>query len=160
MAAALAFRLAKLDAMRRAVEALRDRPQLGRDVFLRGDPDAVKVIPSTRLEGDLYQLMQAYAGQAKRQAARRYKPRQRAEAYALEEARERLKSLLEELKAWTPLAGVAPFGPEGQGPSRASYLASTLSASLDLVKEGMLEARQLEPFSEVYLRARRRTEAA
>jgi segregation and condensation protein A len=160
MAAALAFRLAKLDAMRRAVDALRERPQLGRDVFLRGDPDAVKVIPSTRLEGDLYQLMQAYAGQAKRQAARRYKPRQRAEAYALEEARERLKGLLEELKAWTPLAGVAPFGPTGQGPSRASYLASTLSASLDLVKEGMLEARQLEPFSEVYLRARRRTEAA
>ena len=55
---------------------------------------------------------------------------------------------------------MAPFGPAGQGPSRASYLASTLSASLDLVKEGMLEARQLEPFSEVYLRARRRTEAA
>jgi segregation and condensation protein A len=160
MAAALAFRLAKLDAMRRAVEALRERPQLGRDVFPRGDPDAVKVIPSTRLEGDLYQLMQAYAAQATRQAARRYKPRQRAEAYALEEARERLKSLLEELKAWTPLAGVAPFGPAGQGPSRASYLASTLSASLDLVKEGMLEARQLEPFSEVYLRARRRAEAA
>ena len=40
------------------------------------------------------------------------------------------------------------------GPSRASYLASTLSASLELVKEGALEARQLEAFADVYLRAK------
>ena len=39
MAARLAYRLAKLDAMRTAAEALRTRPQLGRDVFGRGDPE-------------------------------------------------------------------------------------------------------------------------
>ncbi len=159
MAAALAFRLAKLDAMKRAVDALKDRPQLGRDVFVRGDPEAVRVIPSTRLEGDLYQLMAAYAGQAKRNAARRYRP-PRHHAYAIDDARDRLKSLLAELKTWTPLAGIAPFRHGGDGPSRASYLASTLSASLDLVKEGMLEARQLEAFADVYLRARTRKERA
>jgi segregation and condensation protein A len=43
----------------------------------------------------------------------------------------------------------------GHGPTRASYLASTLSATLELVKEGELEARQLEHFAEIYLRARR-----
>ena len=159
IAAALAFRLAKLDAMRRAVEALNRRPQLGRDVFGRGDPQAIRVIPSTRIEGDLYQLMGAYAGHAKRAAARTYQPR-RPEAYAIDDARERLRGLLQELNAWTPLAGIAPFRHGGEGPSRASYLASTLSASLDLVKEGMLETRQLEAFSDVYLRARQRKEAA
>jgi segregation and condensation protein A len=49
---------------------------------------------------------------------------------------------------------VAPVGSEGQGPSRASYLASTLSASLELVKEGAMEARQLEAFADIYIRAR------
>jgi segregation and condensation protein A len=34
-------------------------------------------------------------------------------------------------------------------------VASTLSASLELVREGDLEARQLTPFTEVYLRARK-----
>jgi segregation and condensation protein A len=34
-------------------------------------------------------------------------------------------------------------------------LASTLSASLELVREGALEARQLEAFADVYLRSRR-----
>jgi segregation and condensation protein A len=160
MAAALAFRLAQLDAMKQAVEALKSQPQLGRDVFVRGDPEAVKVIPSSRVEGDLYQLMAAYAGQAKRAAARHYRP-PRPHAYAIDDARDRLKGLLAELKSWTPLAGIAPFrhGP-GEGPSRASYLASTLSASLDLVKEGMLEARQLEAFTDVYVRARHRKEQA
>ena len=159
MAAALAFRLAKLDAMRSAVEALGQRPQLGRDVFGRGDPEAIRVIPSTRIEGDLYQLMQAYVGQSRRAAARRYQPR-KPEAYAIDDARERLRGLMAELKSWTSLAGIAPFGHDGEGPSRASYLASTLSAGLDLVKEGMLEARQMEAFADIYLRARTRKEAA
>ena len=155
MAAALAFRLAKLDAMRQAVEGLKQRPQLGRDVFVRGDPEAVRVVPSMKLEGDLYQLMSAYADQMKRKSTRRYQPPQ-PHAYAIDDARERLRGLLAELSAWTPLAGIAPFRHgAGEGPSRASYLASTLSASLDLVKEGLLEARQLEAFADLYLRARR-----
>ena len=161
LAAALGFRLAKLDAMRHAVEALQARPQTGRDVFLRGDPDAVTVRSTTRLDADLYGLIQAYVEQRRRESLRRYRPQRRVEAYPLEEARSRLKGLLEEMTAWTPLAGVAPAG-RGEGPSRASYLASTLSAGLEMVKDGALEVRQLEHFAEVYLRARRdgRPEAA
>ena len=54
IAAALAFRLAKLDSMRKAGEALKDRPQLGREVFTRGDPHAIRVIPSTAIDGPLW----------------------------------------------------------------------------------------------------------
>ena len=158
IAARLAFRLAKLDAMRNAAEGLRTRPQLGRDVFGRGDPEAIKVIPSGRIEGDLYSLMSAYIAQRTKEASRTYTPAT-PKAYPLEEARERLRRLLPELARWTPLAGVAPLGPvaggAGQGPSRASYVASTLSAGLELVKEGALEARQLEAFADIYLRTRK-----
>ena len=49
---------------------------------------------------------------------------------------------------------------EEAGPSRASYLASTLSAGLEMVKEGQLEARQLEAFADVYLRARKEAAVA
>jgi segregation and condensation protein A len=155
VAARLAFRLAKLDTMRKAAETLKERPQLGRDVFGRGDPEAIKVIPSGRIEGDLYALMSAYIGQRTKESGRRYQPRP-PQAYPLEDARERLRRLLPELERWTPLTGVAPFGAAEQGPSRASYVASTLSASLELVKDGALEARQLEAFADIYLRARTR----
>ncbi|MDB5423530.1 MAG: segregation and condensation protein [Phenylobacterium sp.] len=158
IAARLAFRLAKLDAMRNVAETLRTRAQLGREVFVRGDPEAIRVIPSGRIEGDLYTLMSAYIGQRTKEANRRYTPAPPT-AYPLEDARERLRRLLPEMDRWTPLAGVAPFGPEGQGPSRASYVASTLSASLELVKEGALEARQLEAFADIYLRTRQSKQA-
>lgn len=153
VAQALAFRLARLDAVRKASEALRSRPQLKRDVFTRGDPEAVKVVSTTRFEGDLYGLVQAYVGQMKKDAARRYRPAT-PPVLSLDDARARLRGVLPRLRAWTGLHEIAPDG-EADGPSRVSCVASTLSASLELVKEGALEARQVEHFAEVYLRARR-----
>lgn len=156
MAAQLAFRLAKLDVMRKAVEALKERPILGRDVFMRGDPEAVKIVSSTRLEGDLYGLMSAYIEQRKREHGRHYAPRPPT-AYPLEDARDRLRTLLPRMSEWTTLSTVAPIEQaleEDDGPTPASYLASTLSASLELVKEGALEVRQMEAFADIYLRTR------
>ena len=103
--------------------------------------------------GDLYELMEAYVSQRKRDVKRRYSPRP-PQAYPLEDARERLRGMLPELQRWTPLTGVAPLA-AADGPSRASFIASTLSATLEFVREGDLEARQLEHFSEIYLRRRK-----
>lgn len=155
MAAALAFRLMKLEAMRKAVEQLTARPQLRRDVFTRGDPEALVVIPSDRIDASLYELMAAYVGQRRRDAERHYAPTQRVEAYPLEDAREWLKGVLPRLTAWTPITEVAPHGGGEGGPSDASFLASTLSAGLELVKDGRLEMNQLEAFADLFLKHRR-----
>jgi segregation and condensation protein A len=87
---------------------------------------------------------------------RYYHPRA-PQAYPLDDARVRLRHRLPELTGWTSLEDVAPHNADlglEEGPSRASYVASTLSASLELVKEGALEARQIQAFAEVYIRAR------
>jgi segregation and condensation protein A len=139
--------------MRRSMEALEARPILGRDVFTRGDPQAVSVVSNSRFEGDLYDLVASYVSQRRRIQDRRYTPPMLA-AYRLDEARERLRALLPELARWTPLTGVAPTAANG-GPTRASCVASTLSASLELVREGEMEARQLNAFDEVWLRGRK-----
>jgi segregation and condensation protein A len=159
LAAALAFRLQKLQAMRTAVEALQARPRLGVAVFTRGDPEARTVTPSLTLRSSLHELLGAYAGQRRREGARHYRPATPV-VYPLDDARERLRRMIPELKAWTPLGAVAPStraAAAAESPTRASCLASTLSAGLELVKEGRLEARQLTPFEDVYLR---RCEAA
>jgi len=153
IAASLAFRLAKLDAMRRAADALQTRPRLSRDVFTRGDPDQVRIVATDRLEGDLYQLISAYVSQRRQEQFRTYRP-EAPQAFALEDARRRLRDLLPDLSRWTALSGLAPTPHGGDEPSRASYLASTLSAGLELVKEGAIEARQFEAFAEIYLKAR------
>jgi segregation and condensation protein A len=156
LAATLAFRLQKLQAMRTAVEDLQSRPRLGVAVFTRGDPEARTVTPSLQLRSSLHELLGAYVGQRRRDAGRRYRPTAPV-VYPLDDARDRLRRLLPEMKAWTPLQSVAPPAREaepGEAPTRASCLASTLSAGLELVKEGRLEARQLAAFEDVYLRRR------
>jgi segregation and condensation protein A len=147
----LAFRLARLDAVRRAGEALALRPILGRDVFGRGDPEAVTVVSRRRYEGDLAGLMEAYVAVRLKDRDRDYRPRP-LEAYRLDDARDRLRRLLPSLGDWTPIAAAAPDAAE-QGVTAESALASTLSAALELVKEGEAEVRQAEHFQPLYLRA-------
>ena len=155
MAEALAFRLAKLDAMRAAAEALKLSPQLGRDVFLRGGgaEGAVRATPAVEA-GDLYDLMSAYAAARLRPLAVQYRPPARVEAYPLEAARDRLHQMLGRLSTWTPLDQVAPAPSQaGEGPSRTSCLASTFSAGLEMSRDGVLELRQSSAFAPLYLRA-------
>jgi segregation and condensation protein A len=156
MAAALAFRLQKLEAMRKAVETIQARPQLKRDVFTRGDPEATVIVPSDQIDASLYELMAAYVTQRRREELRRYNPTQRVEAFALEAARDWLRDVLPRLEQWTPLDKVAPERDGDEGPSQASYTASTLSASLELVKEGAMDVKQAEAFAAVFLKRRGR----
>lgn len=154
LAQALAFRLKKLEAMRKAVEALTSRPQLKRDVFARGDPEARLIIPSSRIDANVFDLMSAYVTQRRREIERTYDPTRRIEAYSLEDARDNLRSQLPRLNNWTPLDEVAPQPRGVGGPRRVSYLASTLSASLELAKEGQLQIQQLATFETLYMRKR------
>lgn len=154
MAAALAFRLQKLEAMRRSVEQLMARPQLKRDVFTRGDPEATVITPSDRIDASLYELMSAYVTQRRREGARQYSPGQRVEAFPLEAARDWLREIMPKLADWTPLEDVAPHREDKDGPSQASFTASTLSASLELVKEGAMDIRQTQAFAELFLKRR------
>ncbi len=155
MAAQLAFRLKKLEAMRKAVDAITDRPQLKRDVFTRGDPEATVIAPSDRIDASLYDLMAAYVTQRRREEQRRYNPTQRVEAFALEAARDWLRDVMPRLSRWTPLSEVAPLRERTEeGPTQASYVASTLSASLELVKEGAMDVKQLTAFEDIFLRRR------
>lgn len=154
LAQALAWRLKKLEAIRKAVEALTSRPQLKRDVFARGDPEATLVLPSSRIEANVFDLMSAYVTQRRREIERSYDPTRRIEAYSLEEAREHLREELPRLNNWTALDEVAPRAVREDGPRRVSYLASTLSASLELCKEGQLQLQQLAIFETLYMRRR------
>ncbi|MDI7774307.1 ScpA family protein [Asticcacaulis sp. EMRT-3] len=154
LAQALAYRLKKLEAMRKAVEALTSRPQLKRDMFARGDPEARLVLPSSRIEANVFDLMSAYVTQRRRELDRHYDPTRRIEAYSLEDARDHLRARLPNLSNWTALDDVAPEPQTEAGPRRVSYLASTLSASLELAKEGHLQLQQLATFETLYMRKR------
>lgn len=162
LAEQLAFRLAKLDAMRRAAEALYQRPKLRQEVFPRGDPEQMTILSTSRTEASLYELMEAYVSQRLKAQKTPYDPKMRVEAYSLEAARDHLREQLPRLSTWTALETLVPRpafsafvttnGDPLEGPSPASFLASTFCAGLELVKARALDLYQDEPFGPLYLK--------
>ena len=63
MATALANRLRRLEAIREASNRLMNRPQLQRDIFPRGNPEAIAEIRHPRFTATLFDLLTAYAAQ-------------------------------------------------------------------------------------------------
>src|SRR5215470_14469314 len=66
LAAALAFQLQRVQAMRDAGVRLMARPQLGRDIFPRGAPERFRVIAKPIYTATLYDLLKAYGSHAGR----------------------------------------------------------------------------------------------
>ena len=66
MAAALALRLKRLEAIRDVAGRLFARPQLDRDVFNRGQPEPIAHIKRPEWSATLYDLLSAYAQQRQR----------------------------------------------------------------------------------------------
>jgi segregation and condensation protein A len=152
MAKALALRLRRLDSIREAGGLLFQRPQLGRDVFGRGDPEPIAEIKRPLWSATLYDLISAYATERQRHALRRVRFAKR-NVWSLAEARELLQRLVGETGDWSRLDQyLIAFVVE---PSmRATALASSLAASLELVREGAIEVQQAEAFAPIYMRKR------
>ncbi|MDQ0393010.1 segregation and condensation protein A [Labrys monachus] len=151
LAAALAFRLQRLDAMRVAAGRLQERSLLGRDVFFRGMPEGVRLTKRGRFEATLHDLLSAYAGQRQRHAHVRISLPQR-KVWTLAQARECIEKLLGRDMGWLRLDEFL-VDYLGEPSTSATVRASSFSASLELVKEGKLALRQEAPFSPIYLRS-------
>jgi segregation and condensation protein A len=152
MAKALALRLRRLDAIREAGALLFQRPQLGREVFGRGDPEPIAEIKRPQWSATLYDLISAYATERQRHALRRVRFKKR-NVWSLVEAREILQRLVGETGDWSRLDEyLIAFVVE---PSMtASAFASSLAASLELVREGVIEVQQAAAFAPIYMRKR------
>lgn len=154
MAAALTFQLQRLEAMRRAGEALVKRPRLGRDVFARGAPERFETHTISVVEVTLADLLRAYGAHL----ARRQPTVLRIDVTDLttvEAALERLRRAVGRLPRWEDLFSFLPPGTldglrEGRLSAR-SALAATFTASLELAREGALSVRQGEPFGPIHL---------
>ncbi len=150
MAAMLAFRLKRLEAMREAGKRLVNRNRLGRDFFIRGIPEPIKVDKKKDFTAMLYDLLSAYATQRQRQSVSHVTISKR-EVWSLSDAREILTRMVGELSDWTPLdAFLIPYIPTPE--LRNSAIASSFAASLELVREGKLKIRQEKAFAPLYLK--------
>ncbi|MDQ0504425.1 segregation and condensation protein A [Xanthobacter agilis] len=155
LAAAFARRLRHLERIRKAAAELMARPQMERDVFARARPDPGSLPPRpVAYTASLYDLLSAYARQRQTQALSTVTLKVRA-VWSLAEARERLERLLGKalLSDWMRLDQfLIEYVPHPD--QRATALASSFTATLEMVREGLLDIRQEAPFAPLWLRAR------
>ncbi len=161
LAAALAFRLRRLEAMRAAGEALFARSLLGTDVHGRGMPEGVRATRSVVYETDLHELLSAYARRRVKQARSVYRP-PTPRVYGLETARDRLETLMPQISEWRELDSLLPGAGElgGNPPPMRSVRASSMLAALEITKEGHARLRQREAYAPLFVRAQSGGEGA
>jgi segregation and condensation protein A len=152
LAEALAWRLRRLDAIRRAAQELFARPRLGHERFARGQPEGLRVRRKSRFRLSLHELLQSYVEHRLR-ARDHTLTIEPAPVVRVEEALKRLTRMLGG-PDWQNLLAFLPSG-LGDDRIRRSALAAHLAASLELARAGMIEVSQASPFGPIYLRRRR-----
>ncbi len=153
MAAILQFRLKRLEAMRNAAHQLMARPRLGQQIFRRGDPEPVKTDHQHVWWVSLFGLLKAYGSMRERTSVSEYAPATRS-VWSLKQARDILERLIGDNSDWLALDVYLGQYLEIAG-ERATILASSFSASLELVRLGHLEMRQSLTFGPLLMRRRK-----
>ena len=152
LALRLQLRLERLNAMREAGARLVARDRLGRDVFPRGRPEGLRTIRHARWEAEIYDLIAAYGRISARSRPVMHVVATR-DVMTLEEAIARVSDLLGQRVDWSTIESFLPNG--AAGGYRASALASSFVAALELARQGRVDLRQASAFAPLYLRAPR-----
>ena len=153
LAAHLAFRLQRLDAMRRAAEGLFKLKITGQNIFVRGAPEGLRSRTTPLYQAELFDMIKAY-GAVRSQSAIRNVKLPKPLVLALDEARHRLERAIGQTVEWQALEALLPDGSEFATPLPSrSIRASSLLAGLELAKEGRLELKQGKSFAPIYVRS-------
>lgn len=156
MATALAGRLRRLEAIREAANRLMTRPQLQRDIFPRGQAEDIAQIRHPRFTATLYDLLSAYAVQRQSRVLTSVHMAKRT-VWSLQEARASLERLVGMADDWSVLDDylLAYVADPAQ---RATVMASSFAAALELVREGAMDLSQQAAFAPLYFRRAPRRE--
>ena len=143
-------RLQRLDAMRDAGARLLGRDRIGRDVFLRGNPEGLRLVRKAAWQVRDFDLFAAYGAVRARTQPAMHVVHARS-VMTLEEAIERVGRMIGMALEWTFLESFLPASQDLQ--FRRSALASSFLAALELARRGRLDIAQDEPFAPIRLRA-------
>ena len=149
LALRLQLRLQRLGAMREAAARLLARDRLGRDVFVRGAPEGLRVDRRNLWQCDWYDLVSTYARVKARNEPVVHMVRDRM-VMTLDSAIDRVSAMLGVKLDWMELRDFLPVNADPR--LVRSALASSFVAALELARMGKAELRQEEAFGPMHLR--------
>ncbi len=151
LAAQLAFRLKRLEAMRAKGNELMARPQLGQEFFAVVAPLGRNTVSKIEYKAELFDLLKAYSAQQQRQVVQGYKVKRR-QVWSIKKARNRLSSLLGMSIEWAPINELIASFMGAEVPMKTT-VASTFGATLEMARDGVIEIKQSGPFQPLYVKS-------
>jgi segregation and condensation protein A len=149
LALRLQLRLERLNAMRESGARLMARDRIGRDIFLRGNPEGLRVVKARAWDCDYFELITAYGQINARTRPVMHIVKKRL-VMTLEEALERVSAMVGAAVTWTDIQSFLPLNADPQ--LRKSALASSFVAALELAKRGTIDLQQQDTFAPLMVR--------
>ena len=152
MAAALKFRLQRLEAIRDVAQKLMQQPQLGQN-RLKSGGEPIREETEWQWTASFYDLIGAYARMESRASSRLKLRINLPRLFSVEEAAERLSKIFSEMQpVWHSLMSLLPDMEGNDRLVRKSALSSTFVATLEMCREGKIAIRQDSAFAPIFVK--------
>ena len=148
MAAILAFRLRRLEAMRNAGNSLMNRNRIGERLFRRGMPEIIKTVKTYSQKDTMFDILKSYSEVRNRNYVVNRSPKL-LPILSIEDARKRLETMLGVSIEWINFLDFIPSSKDtGERATsyRRSSAASIFNVSLEMSKKGLIEISQNKNF--------------
>ena len=149
--AAIKYQLQRLEAMQNISKELFNLPQIGINTFYRGFNHGAKYKYKIEYTSTLYDLLKAYITQNNNNSS--HLKIEMSNLYSVENSIERIKNIFGNFKDWIEITKLLPVNSKNNLINK-SAMSSTFVASLELVKNGIIELKQNKVFGSIFLRAK------
>ena len=149
----LKIQLKKLELIRLLSAELLNKNRLGRDIMMRGMPEGIRLIKSSKYAVTLYELLKAYSNHVMKKNFQSINI-PKLPVCTTEQAIEIIKKNMKDLNEWKEISFLIPKKYKQTKKLKKTGLAGFFSASLELAKEGIIRIMQKKDFDKILIKER------
>ena len=150
---AVKYQLKRLQAMQNISKILYARPQIGRDIFYGGSFEGINIKYNISYQGTLFDLISSYSKiilKSERESSLQILS---SELISVDESINRLKKMFFSIKEWINFINLIPIIKKNKVIKKSS-ISSNFVAILELSKNGLVDIKQTDVFSDIYVKSK------
>mgnify|MGYP001409121577 CR=1 FL=1 len=152
----LKLQLKKLELIRLLSDQLLKKERIGKHIFYRGMKGGIKSINNTVYKVTLYELLKSYSN-IKVQSLYQTVNIPKLPVMTTQEGIKEIKSKMNDIDEWKKIQELIPKSFKNSSKFKKTGLASIFSASLELVKDGVIDVMQQNLFEDIFIRTAKHT---
>jgi len=149
----LKLQLKKLELIRLLSGQLLNKKRLGLEIRMRGMPEGIRLIKSSKYAVSLYELLKTYSNHVMKKNFQSINIPQ-LPVCTTEEAIKIIKKNIKNLSDWKEISSIIPQKFKQTKKLQKTGIAGFFSASLELTKEGIIKIMQKESFDKILIKER------